>query len=128
MEGLPLGTSPTGWSMRARQPASGVECTLKHITKLFLDHSCFSGLIPLLFNVRRSPHLLPSLPHAQQEYDWCQHGGATVADIGGGMGHILANLLRQHPGMRGILYDRYYSSRAAIWTALAVLGRPVVSA
>lgn len=29
-----------------------------------------------------------------------------MADIGGGEGLFLSSLLRQHPGMRGILFDR----------------------
>lgn len=32
-------------------------------------------------------------------------GAATVADIGGGQGHVLASLLEKHPGLRGTLLD-----------------------
>ncbi|MGK5550308.1 methyltransferase [Actinomadura kijaniata] len=32
-------------------------------------------------------------------------GAGTVADIGGGQGHMLISLLRAHPGLRGILFD-----------------------
>lgn len=32
-------------------------------------------------------------------------GVATVADIGGGQGHVLAGLLERHPGLRGTLLD-----------------------
>jgi hypothetical protein len=32
-------------------------------------------------------------------------GVGTVADIGGGQGHVLASLLEKHPGLRGVLMD-----------------------
>ncbi|RJL35891.1 methyltransferase [Bailinhaonella thermotolerans] len=32
-------------------------------------------------------------------------GARSVADIGGGQGHVLATLLERHPGLRGILFD-----------------------
>lgn len=32
-------------------------------------------------------------------------GAKTVADIGGGQGHVLAELLEKHPGVRGTLLD-----------------------
>jgi hypothetical protein len=33
-------------------------------------------------------------------------GVRTVADIGGGIGHMLAAVLKAHPGLRGVLLDR----------------------
>lgn len=47
-----------------------------------------------------------ALPVILREYDWSQHGNATVEDVGGGVGGVLAALLAQHPGMRGILFER----------------------
>ena len=54
--------------------------------------------------------------------DWCQHSGdawltglyrqfdfsryATIVDIGGGQGHVLAEILSHHPSTRGILFDQ----------------------
>lgn len=45
--------------------------------------------------------------HKLQDYPWSQHAGATVMDVGGGLGGILAALLGRHPGMQGILFDRW---------------------
>lgn len=58
------------------------------------------------FNRAMTNHSRLVVPVALKEYDWAQHAGATVADIGGGEGFFLSSLLRQHPGMRGILFDR----------------------
>ncbi|GLW63942.1 methyltransferase [Actinomadura rubrobrunea] len=44
--------------------------------------------------------------------------GARVADIGGGQGYLLAEVLRRHPDCRGVLFDR----PAAVEGADAVLG------
>lgn len=41
-----------------------------------------------------------------QDYPWSTHAGATVMDVGGGLGGILAVLLERHPSMSGILFDR----------------------
>ena len=37
------------------------------------------------------------------EVDW--RGGETVVDVGGGNGSLLVELLRRHPGLRGIVFD-----------------------
>lgn len=41
-----------------------------------------------------------------QDYPWSSHASATVMDVGGGLGGILAALLERHPSMSGILFDR----------------------
>lgn len=49
-----------------------------------------------------------SLPlPAWQEFDWSPWATGTVADVGGGVGHVLAALLQRNPGMHGILLDRW---------------------
>lgn len=53
-----------------------------------------------------SPELRQCHRHTLQGYDWSQHAGATVADVGGSAGGILGALLGKYPGMRGILFDR----------------------
>lgn len=58
------------------------------------------------FNRAMTNHSLIGVPIILKEYDWAQHAHSTVADIGGGEGLFLSSLLRQHPGMRGILFDR----------------------
>lgn len=43
---------------------------------------------------------------APQDYPWAQHANQTLADVGGGLGGILAAVLTKEPSMRGILFDR----------------------
>ncbi|MFA1548300.1 methyltransferase [Actinomadura chokoriensis] len=43
--------------------------------------------------------------------------GSRVADVGGGQGYLLAEVLRRHPGCRGLLFDR----PAAVEDALGFL-------
>lgn len=52
------------------------------------------------------PRKRPCLAMLVQEYDWSQHANGTVADVGGCTGNVLAELLRQYPGMKGIVFDR----------------------
>ncbi|PRW50914.1 hydroxyneurosporene methyltransferase [Chlorella sorokiniana] len=53
------------------------------------------------------------MPAILQEFDWSPWAAGTVADVGGGVGHVLAALLQRHQGMRGILLDRAPVIKAA---------------
>lgn len=55
------------------------------------------------FNTTMRQITLPIALALPQAYDFSRF--ATVADVGGGNGTVLAELLRAHPGLRGLLYD-----------------------
>jgi hypothetical protein len=39
------------------------------------------------------------------DYDWKKYSASTVADIGGGKGHLLKELMAKYPEMKGIVFD-----------------------
>ena len=45
-------------------------------------------------------------PSILDDFDWSRFSHATVIDVGGGTGGLLAALLKRHPNMKGILFDR----------------------
>lgn len=51
-----------------------------------------------------------------QGYNWGQHSGRTLMDVGGGVGGVLSAILHQVPSMRGVLFER--------WAPLPERGRP----
>ena len=38
-------------------------------------------------------------------YPWQQHANANVVDVGGGLGHLLAELLQENPTFKGVVFD-----------------------
>ncbi|MFL5343381.1 MAG: methyltransferase [Hyalangium sp.] len=47
-----------------------------------------------------------SVEHEAIRQAWDFTTSGTLVDVGGGRGHLLAELLGAHPGLRGILFDR----------------------
>lgn len=47
-----------------------------------------------------------SVEHDAIREAWDFTTTGTLVDVGGGRGHLLATLLREHPGLRGVLFDR----------------------
>jgi hypothetical protein len=47
-----------------------------------------------------------SVEHEAIRHAWDFLTSGTLVDVGGGRGHLLAELLIDHPGLRGILFDR----------------------
>jgi hypothetical protein len=56
-----------------------------------------------------------------EAYDFSRFG--TLADIGGGNGTLLASILAEHPGMRGILFDQPHVVARAAGVLAAVADR-----
>jgi O-methyltransferase/methyltransferase family protein len=55
-----------------------------------------------VFDEMMARHTAP-IARAISAYDWS--GVKTVVDVGGGGGDVLAAVLREHPGLRGVLVD-----------------------
>lgn len=53
----------------------------------------------------------PALLH---DYDWQKHGTGTIVDVGGGVGHLTATLLRSFP-LSGVVTDTEVDSAKAYW-------------
>ena len=56
-----------------------------------------------IFNRAMTDMSAATAPAVVEAYDFS--GVATLADIAGGHGYLLAQVLKAHPGMRGILFD-----------------------
>jgi O-methyltransferase domain/Dimerisation domain len=56
------------------------------------------------FQAAMSERTAAFAPSVAAEYDFSS--ARTVADIGGGKGTLLASILRRHPHLRGVLFDR----------------------
>ena len=59
------------------------------------------------FDDAMTSHSAPQQVALLEAYDFGQF--ATIADIGGGQGHLLAGILNKYPGVRGILFDMPHS-------------------
>ena len=46
-----------------------------------------------------------TLPPIVQDFPWTDYTNATVVDVGGGLGHVAAELLRANSGFRGVVLD-----------------------
>jgi hypothetical protein len=64
----------------------------------------------------------PSQRHAAIAAAYDFGAGGTIVDVGGGRGATLASILRRHPALRGILFDR-----TALTGACAPLDDPAVA-
>ena len=77
------------------------------------DHVLGEPVFPYLFNTNKDlgdifNRAMTSFSHQSigpllEAYDFT--GAATIADIGGGYGHLLAAVLAANPGAKGILFD-----------------------
>ena len=45
------------------------------------------------------------IPTIVADFPWNKYHNATVVDVGGGIGHITAGILRKNPTFRGVLYE-----------------------
>lgn len=75
-----------------------------------------------IFNAAMAEHTRDAAPALVQVADFGRFG--TVVDVGGGQGTLIAEILRAHPGVRGVLFD----APAALTTANATLEVAAVAA
>jgi hypothetical protein len=57
-----------------------------------------------VFHVGMAATSDPENPLVARAYDFPPE--AVVVDLGGGHGGLLLSVLREHPGLRGVLYDQ----------------------
>lgn len=74
-----------------------------------------------IFNEAMASHSAAQIPAIVDAYDYGQFG--SIADIGGGHGHLLAGILRRYPGPKGILFDLPPTIEQAKVKALPPAGR-----
>lgn len=74
-----------------------------------------------VFDDAMTAHSAPQRAAIIEAYDFGQFG--TVADIGGGHGHLLAAILEANPGTRGILFDLPHAIEHARAKELLPAGR-----
>ncbi|TDB84953.1 methyltransferase [Actinomadura sp. KC216] len=73
------------------------------------------------FNAAMSEHTRAVAPGIIEAHDFGRYG--TVADLGGGDGTLIAAIVRAHPGLRGMLFDRPAGLAAAPGTLAEVAER-----
>lgn len=44
-------------------------------------------------------------PSLVSDYPWHKHGNAQIVNVGGGIGHLVAEVLQAHPSFTGLIYD-----------------------
>ncbi len=86
------------YSVKTGQPAFD-----EHFGAPFFDHISTKAEEAAWFNEMLMGLNRADAPAVAAAYDFSQF--ASVADIGGGTGHILTTVLESHPGPDGIVYD-----------------------
>ncbi|WP_367127457.1 methyltransferase [Saccharothrix sp. HUAS TT1] len=72
----------------------------------FFDHFASDPDTAAVFHVGMASMSDPESPLVARAYDFPD--GATVVDVGGGHGGLLLAVLREHPGLRGVLFDQQH--------------------
>jgi hypothetical protein len=77
----------------------------------FFDHLKGEPELSALFNAAMGQGTAGVAAVLPQHYDFGRFG--TIMDVGGGDGTLLSAILREHPGVRGVLYDTVEGSAQA---------------
>jgi hypothetical protein len=67
------------------------------------EHFARTPSLSAIFNNAMTAFSAQVIPAILDAYDFS--GLATVVDVGGGHGHVLASILQRYPAMRGVLFD-----------------------